>query len=244
MLETLEQIGGRALGPDEVFRFECGPDVACFGACCRNKRLPLGPYDILRLRRALNLSSTQVLERYADLGMDAPSGFPALTLRLEPDGRCPFIGPDGCGVYEHRPAACRLYPLARAVKPQGPGRPPEVIHIRQETPGCQGWDRGSGHTASSYTLDQGLALYHRSDDWLLPLYFHPRRHRGTKLEPAQIHGVVAALYNLDAFRESLNEPALKKRFGALRIRDARESDDALLLLGRDFLLDTLFGMDA
>lgn len=31
---------------------------------------------------------------------------------LNRDGHCVFLGNDGrCGIYEHRPAGCRLYPL-------------------------------------------------------------------------------------------------------------------------------------
>lgn len=30
-------------------------------------------------------------------------------LKRRPDGACVFLGPDGCGVYERRPKACRDY---------------------------------------------------------------------------------------------------------------------------------------
>ena len=37
--------------------FRCHPGLACFNSCCRNKRLTLLPYDVLRLSRALGRSS-------------------------------------------------------------------------------------------------------------------------------------------------------------------------------------------
>lgn len=241
MIESREQTGGRSLEPGESFCFACRPDLACFNTCCRDKRLPLWPYDVLRLRRALDLPSPSLLERYADLEMDPVSGWPALRLRLDDQGRCPFVGAQGCAVYAHRPAACRIYPLARLARPRPGGGPPEVVYQRQETKGCLGWDQPVEHDVSHWDQDQDLAEYHRFNDAMLPLLFHPKRQGRLELNPTQIHAVILALYNPDMLRESLGQPVLQSCFPEDRLQAARESDEELLLLGRDFLIGRLFG---
>ena len=67
--------------------------------CCLETRMPLSNLD---LRRILNLGYR--LEYFA---VKTKEG-----LRLKnSSGRCVFLREEGCGIYEHRPEGCRLYPL-------------------------------------------------------------------------------------------------------------------------------------
>ena len=241
MIETKEQIGGQQLDKDEIFRFACGPDLKCFNTCCRNKHLPLWPYDVLRLRRALDLPSFEILETYAELDFDPNTGWPSLRLRLNKDGYCPLVTPAGCRVYPHRPAACRLYPLVRAAAPGRADEASEVIFLRQETKGCLGWDQDREHTSTTWVADQELEEYNQANDQLLPLFFHPKRRSRLQLSPQQIHAVIAALYNPDVFRQMVEQPEFRKKYGPARVDQALASDEGLMILGRDFLLDQLFG---
>ena len=241
VLETKEQMGGQQLSAEETFNFACGPNLACFNTCCRNKNLPLWPYDLLRLRRALDLPSYEILETYGELEFDPQSGWPALRLRLNQDGYCPLVTPGGCRVYEHRPAACRLFPLVRAAAPGQAQAGPEVIFLRQETKGCLGWDQDRAHTCGTWVDDQELEPYNQANDQLLPLLFHPKRQSRLQLDPRQIHGIIAALYNLDVFKQMVTQPDFRKKYGASRVEQALASDEELLILGRDFLMDQLFG---
>ena len=243
MIESGEQLEGRRLAPGESFSFACRPGLACFNTCCAHKRLLLLPYDLLRLRRGLGLDSATVLERFVELDLDPVSGWPVLRLRLDDQGRCPFVGPQGCGVYAHRPAACRVYPLARAVAPGPDGRPAREVFLAQEAPGCLGWDQRRSLTVEAWVADQGLGPFQEANDALLGLFCHPRRHGRLELEPAQIHGVILALYNLDVFRRLAAQPEMARRQGLpeVRLPGALASDEALLDLGRDWLLNRLFG---
>ena len=45
------------LGLKDSFTFKCHKGLSCFNTCCRNKLLPLTPYDVLRLKGALGLHS-------------------------------------------------------------------------------------------------------------------------------------------------------------------------------------------
>ena len=237
MIENLNQIPGRQLAKREAFRFACRPDLDCFNSCCRDKRLPLWPYDLLRLRLALETSSPEILERYVELEFDPASGWPALRLRLDEQGRCPFVSPQGCQVYKHRPGACRIYPLARATAAGSD----EAIYILQETKNCLGWDQDRKHTSESWTQDQELAEYDRANDLMRPLFFHEKRRGRVELEPIQVHVIIAALYNLDVFRQMIERPDFKAGRDPARIEEALTDDLELLLLGRDFLIERLFG---
>ena len=78
----------------------------------------LYPYDILRLKDFLKISSQEFMESYTRVvrGSGHPY-FPSVMLRLTDDESksCPFLAEGGCGVYMHRPSACRTYPLERGV---------------------------------------------------------------------------------------------------------------------------------
>ena len=237
-----KDLKGVKIVPGEAFRFACKSGLSCFNTCCRNKRLPLYPYDVLRLRRALGLPSHEVLDRFAELEFDPVSGWPALRLRLDGEGRCPFVGDKGCSVYGHRPSACRIYPLTRAVKPGSGGSGQEVVHLRQEAPGCLGWKEDREQTLASWENEQGLAEYHQANDRLVQLLLHPGRTGRLKLNQAQTHAVIAALYNLDIFRKNIVQNGFGEKFGfpAAEIENASVDDGALLALGERWLCNMLF----
>jgi hypothetical protein len=52
------------LGPESTFKFKCHPGVACFTECCRDINIILTPYDIIRLKNRLDLSSEEFLALY------------------------------------------------------------------------------------------------------------------------------------------------------------------------------------
>lgn len=233
---------GRRLKPGERFHFACRPELECFNSCCRDKRLPLLPYDMLRLRRGLNRASPDILAELVELEADPTSGWPALRIKLADGGVCPFVTAQGCAVYEHRPTCCRVYPLARAVAPGKKGRPPEEFYLVQDAPGCQGWQENAELTAESWAVDQGLPPYLEAHNRALGLFMHPRRPRRVELNPRQTHAYIAALYNLDVFRQGLDQPGFAKRLGlsADRLEAARLQDEALLDLGLEWLTKQLF----
>ncbi len=90
-------------GRQAAFSYRCN---AC-NRCCRDKLIPVNPYEVARIARHLGLSTTETLARFTTDGS-------ALAF---PDGVCVFLGEQGCGVHADRPLVCRLYPLGRVVQP-------------------------------------------------------------------------------------------------------------------------------
>ncbi len=243
MIESEAELSGRHLSPSEVLPFRCHPGLACFNSCCRDKRLPLLPYDVLRLSRGLGCRSDELLANHAELEIEGSSGWPTLRIKLAADGRCPFVGDAGCGVYPHRPTCCRIYPLARAVRLEEGGEPREIFVVAAERSRCLGFGAKDALTVEGWTRDQGLDAFRAANNRIARLFLHPRRPRPLTLSTAEVHAVIMALYNLDVFRQSVAQPEFAARFGLQDAAVARalDSDEALLELGQDWLTAQLFG---
>ncbi|MGB6010266.1 MAG: YkgJ family cysteine cluster protein, partial [Desulfobacterales bacterium] len=100
------------LGLDSRFSFKCHSNVKCFTKCCRGINIVLTPYDIIRLKRRLQLSSEAFLAVYTTPQLLEKTDLPVVTLKLMDDDMqsCPFVTDAGCIIYEDRPTTCRYYP--------------------------------------------------------------------------------------------------------------------------------------
>lgn len=231
----------------DTFRFDCHQGLSCFNTCCQNKHLPLTPYDVLRLRRNLNLHSDTFLERHTLYRTDPHSGFPVVLLRMNEaaGGRCPFLGVEGCNVYADRPTACRLYPLCRVSGYAPANRRPEAFFYMLDLPRCLGRQESRTWTVGAWHAAQGLDPYSAMNDRMLELIFHPRRASAQGLDERQLQKILVACYNLDIFREFVLTTGFLDRFEvpAKAREHIAEDDSALLDLGFAFLRKTLFPPD-
>ena len=122
--------------------------------CCRDKRIRVNPYETYRLARALGLSTTAFLARHT-----AAQG---TELARTGDGRCVFLGANGCTVHADRPLVCRLYPLGRHV---ADGEPDRFHHVEPH-PESEGVFGHTG-TVADYLAAQGAAPFmHAADVYL------------------------------------------------------------------------------
>ena len=243
MIEREEGLPGRRVERAEPFPFRCGPALACFNSCCRNKRLQLLPYDVLRLARSLGLATGAFLERHAELEIEPGSGWPVLRIWLEPDGRCPFVSISGCRVYADRPACCRIYPLARALRLGEDGEVVERFAVEDTGPRCLGFGGDGSRTVEAWMEGQGLGPYHAANARAARLFLHPARPRPLALSDAGVHVVVQGVYDLDNFRALAARPgfAAGARFRPEEVEAALASDEALLALGERWVAARLFG---
>ena len=227
----------------DIFSFSCHSRLSCFNACCRNKHLPLTPYDILRIKTNLGIHSDDFLARYVVYRPDPESGFPILSIKMLPENTaCPFVTPEGCAIYHDRPTACRLYPLGRSsgIDPKD-GKPEEfysLLHITR----CDGLKEDKDWTVSQWVKDQGLLSYIDMNDKMLDILFHPRRDPSTPIVESQQQKVMVACYNLDMFREFVFETPFLKQFKVDddTARRVKTDNDALLTLGFAFLKNALY----
>jgi Fe-S-cluster containining protein len=113
----IDKLPGIRIDKNDTFSFHCHPDIACFNRCCRNLNLFLYPYDVVRLKQALDLSSDEFLDRYVDIVLRPANFFPDVLLRMaeNPEKTCPFLSASGCSVYADRPDTCRTFPIEQGL---------------------------------------------------------------------------------------------------------------------------------
>lgn len=234
------------LGPDDTFRFGCHPGVSCFNRCCGDVNIFLSPYDVLRLKRRLGLTSGEFLDQYAMLPVQKDMRTPVVVLRMnDNEGKtCPFLTDQGCGIYTDRPWPCRMYPLGLASQkdtPDGWRGDRFYFLLRQDM--CKGFDEPREWTVRQWLDDQGIDEY---DDWgeaFKELTLHEYFEDGGFLSPEKMQMLFTACYDLDKFREFVFGSTLLRRFEVDEdfVEQMRYDDEALLRFAFLWLRFSLFG---
>ena len=232
------------ISPKDTFRFSCSPDVSCFNACCRDLNQFLTPYDILRLKNHLGLSSWEFLEQYTSQHTGPESGLPIVTLRPKDnhDLMCPFVSPGGCTVYKNRPSSCRTYPLVRALsRSRKTGEITEQFMVLRE-PHCLGFKKGKPQTVQQWIDKQDIAAYNEINDQLMQIISLKNRLMPGHLDLKSRCLFYTALYDLDNFRTQIKKNGLldDSHIDSTTIDKAMEDDVALLKLGMKWIRQVLF----
>lgn len=228
------------------FSFVCSLDVSCFNQCCRDLNQSLTPYDVLRLKKALGLSSHDFLKKYTLRHNGPESGLPVVTFKMDPSTgyACPFVAEKGCTVYNDRPASCRMYPLARAVvRSRETGRMEEYYALIEE-PHCRGFNRKSGQSIMQWLAGQDVQIYNEMNDRLVEVIGLKNRILPGVLDGADADRFYLACYDLDTFRVKIKDDGLLSGipFAAKQIEKAMTDDVALLDLGIAWVKYALFGV--
>lgn len=235
----------RSLSPDETFQFGCHPQVPCFNECCRDLNQFLMPYDILRLKRGLDLDSDVFLKRFTRQHIGPRSGLPVITLTPgDPVSLiCPFVTADGCRVYENRPSSCRTYPLARVLSRRRTSGETEASYLLLEEPHCRGFEQPGRPTLTQWINDQKIKVYNRFNDPMLEIISLKNQLLPGPLDPAAQQLFRLACYDLDTFRKAILENRLPgaAASGKNLIRAAGSDDEALLMESYRFVKIDLFG---
>jgi len=226
------------------FTFSCHRNIACFNRCCAALQLVLTPYDILRLRKRLGISSGEFLEAHTHTRFDRHPRFPMVLLKMADSQACPFVSPEGCTVYEDRPGACRIYPLARAARKDDHEEQAKEKFFLVREDHCLGFGEARTWTVESWMSDQGLDEYNRMNDRWLEILSLPKS-LGEKADiPRKLQMFFMVSYNPDAFRAFLFESRFFQRFRIPdELRGRLEKDDmTLMTFGFDWLKFSLFGL--
>jgi len=225
----------------DTFTFSCHKDVKCFTECCRMLELALSPYDVLRLRKATGLSSGQLLGSHILMEQDPGEPFPRFYLTMVDDGRasCVFVTREGCSVYQHRPAACRAYPLARGASLGAGGTVQEHFALMREAH-CQGFFEPVEQSVQQYSNEQQLPLYNRFNDAVAAILQHDSIRKGFIPSAKQIDLFVLALYNIDSFRDLLQNDRLDAVALTAADKNRLMDDEELLLFAINWLQQQLF----
>jgi Fe-S-cluster containining protein len=208
--------GERRLAGNETFPFTCHPGVPCFDMCCGDVNIVLTPLDVLQLSRRLGIGTREFLEEWTLNPITKDLHLPVVMLKMK-DGegrRCPLLGDKGCSVYEHRPWACRMYPLGMALPPARAGEEPEPIFFVFEEDFCQGRHQEScaEWTAETWRCDQGVTERDELEVGFRELVGHPWFIGGRRLDPRRMQMFYMACYDLDSFRSFVFDTSFRERF--------------------------------
>jgi len=235
------------LGLDDTFKFGCHPGVSCFNRCCHDVNIFLSPYDVLRLKNRLGMTSSEFLEKYAILPVQKDMKTPVVVLRMNDDetNSCQFLTEEGCGVYSDRPWPCRMYPLGMAAQkdtPDGWGGEKFYFLLQEEV--CKGFDEDKEWTVREWLDNQGIYEYDRWGDGYKELTLNEFfEDEDSALSPEKMHMLFTACYDLDKFREFVFESTLLQRFEIDEefVEAMRTDDEELLRFGYLWLQFSLFG---
>jgi uncharacterized protein len=144
-----------------AFSYRCR---AC-SRCCYGKRIQVNPYELARLARNLDTTTTEVIARFTVDG--------GTVLATRGDTGCVFLGPRGCTVHADRPLVCRLYPLGRIVQTDGS----ETFVENEPHPETEGV-YGAGGTVGEYLVSQGVEPYIAAADRYYAIYLRLLGTRG------------------------------------------------------------------
>ena len=234
------------VSPEDMMDFNCDFNNECFNDCCRDLNQALTPYDVLRLKNNLGISSPDFLRIYTSLHYGPQSGLPVIEFKPNPDTgyECPFVSSKGCTVYDDRPGSCRMYPLARAI-----ARSRETGEITQyfaliEEPHCKGFGKMTGQTVQEWLKGQDVDKHNKANDRLMELISLKNQIMPGKLEGSGADIFYLALYDLDEFRVQIVEKDLLSKLNLPKdlLEKIKTDDEALLDFGIDWVKFMLFGV--
>jgi uncharacterized protein len=146
--------------PSSKIQFSCHKGIGCWNACCSNIDISLTPYDIIRLKKRLGISSTEFLRDYTVPYEMEKEGIAGVKFRPVDGGTaCRFMQPEGCAAYEDRPTACRYYPVALlSMRKQDEFVDTQSYALVKEDH-CKGHEVARTLTIDEYRKEQGVDEY-------------------------------------------------------------------------------------
>ncbi len=162
-IDNIDKLPGRRLKDNDTFNFRCHPGLSCFNLCCRNLNLFLYPYDVIRLKSRLDISSDAFLDRFVDVVLRPDTFFPEVLLRMSENKErtCPFLTDAGCSVYPDRPDTCRTFPVEQGSFYNAKTRKSGLVRFFRPPDFCLGQHEARTLTPGSWAGDQDAAVYNR-----------------------------------------------------------------------------------
>jgi Fe-S-cluster containining protein len=233
------------LSRESDFKFSCHKDLTCFNECCMDVNIFLTPYDILRLKNNLGITSGEFLKEYTISPFDKNLKYPVILLKMRDDENkgCPFVTDEGCGVYPDRPWSCRMYPIGLASPKEEDDHSDKEFFFLLKDEICDGHNEVKKWTVAGWMEDQGIAEYEMMGKHFKDLTLHRFFMEGRELPPEKMEMFFTACYNLDKFREFLFQSSFFEKFEVDdETKNRIEKDDVeLLLFGYNWLRFALFG---
>jgi hypothetical protein len=232
-----------------VIEFSCHKGIGCWNACCSNIDISLTPYDVLRMKTRLGISSTEFLKDYTVPYEMEKDGIAGIKFRpVEGGSACRFMKPEGCDIYTDRPTACRYYPVALlSMRKQDEYVDRDSFAIVKEDH-CKGHEVNRPISIGDYRKEQGLEEYDELARGWRQLVLKKKSSGPTIGKPSLRSRQLffMACYDIDKFREFIQMESFGKLFELpADEKEALLKDDVgLLQFAFRFLRQVLFGEES
>jgi Fe-S-cluster containining protein len=231
---------------DSTFHFECRKGLSCYTACCSRIDILLTPYDVIRMKNRLKLSSVEFLALYTKPKMLKKHGLPVATLKMldDEEERCPFVRPDGCLIYEDRPSSCRYYPVGLANLREKDKSVHDQFYFLVKEDHCVGFDEKKEWTVAEWRKDQGADVYDEVNRRWMEIVLRKRSFSSkAQLSEKSREMFFMVSYNMERLRQFVFESSFLARYDIPEdlVEKARESEVDLLQLGCEWLKCAFFG---
>ncbi len=251
MSDTNKTEAGSRLEPiqlfnDSTFHFECRKGLSCYTACCSRIDILLTPYDVIRMKNRLELSSAEFLALYTKPEMLQKHGLPVATLKMldDEEERCPFVKPDGCLIYSDRPSSCRYYPVGLANLREKEKSDHDQFYFLVKEDHCVGFNEKKEWTVAEWRKDQGIDLYDEVNKKWLEIVLRKRSFGSkAKLSEKSREMFFMISYNMERLRQFVFESKFLSLYDIPEdlVEKAKESEVDLLQLGCEWLKCIFFG---
>jgi len=234
---------------NHVIKFRCYKGIECFNACCSNIDITLTPYDILRLKKRLGMTSSEFLAKYTypfEFNRNSIAGVKYKP--VEGGTACQFMVDEGCSVYEDRPTACRYYPVGLLSMRRADENFDTASYALVEEPHCKGHQEDREITIKDYRKEQGLEEYDEHGRAWRQLILKMKSAGpaiGT-LSKASLRFFFMACYDLDRLREFVKSEGFAATFDIdeATFKELCEDDLALLKFGDRMIRQIMFGEES
>lgn len=243
-----DKLPGKRIESHETFFFGCHSGLSCFNLCCRNLNLMLYPYDVLRLKNRLGISSDEFLDQYVDVVLRPSNHFPEVLLKMSetPEKTCPFLSDDGCSVYPDRPDACRTFPMEQGIIYNKGKDAGEFVYFFRPPDFCRGQFENAQWTPKSWIRDQDAETYQKmTARWArLKSLFQSDPWQGQGPDCPQGKMAFMAAYNIDRFRDFVFQSSFLKRYSIKSdvLKKVKAGDSELLKLGFEWIEFFIWGI--
>lgn len=229
---------------DSRFTFQCHKDLSCFTKCCSDVKIILTPYDVLRLKQRLDMTSGDFLREFTHTEHLEKIGLPVPMLNMQEDEekKCPFITASGCTVYSDRPATCRYYPLGFALHKKAEEKEKEEFFFFVREDHCLGFEEDREWTVQDWREDQEPELYDRMNRGWTEILIKKQTFNPADVPEKSLQLFYMVSYDVDNFRKFVFDSTFLKRY-PINDRTAEKikaNEEQLMLFGLNWLNRVLF----
>ncbi len=226
---------------DSKFKFNCHKDISCFNKCCCNTDLFLTPYDIIKLKNGLQIESHEFLFQYTDAINQEGINIPLIKLKMGDKQQCPFLGEQGCTVYEERPLICRNFPIGSGfIKMHEEG---QELHFLLKMDYCKGTEEDKECTVKDWRQSQEVDLHDELiQGWSFIIAKKATDAPELQLDDRTTQYFIMASYDIDSFRKFVFDSPFLEMFEVDEdFQEVIKTDEVeLMKLGHKWLYYLLF----